>query len=442
MTSSNKAVPAVDVDVAVLGAGLAGCAAALSLAHQGKRVAVVSDGLGATRMWSGAIDVADDMASAVPSPAYDPWQRGSLVVDAIDAVSRNQPQHPYAWCNVAPMQALQQFCSAWPELQLTTRQDGGNHLLVTQAGTVKRSAAVLASQHFDLADVADGAVVAVAAWRDLAGFDAEPVVQMLEFLGAFSQRRIRFVPVLVPPVTEVHDDAAAMGRAMEKRGIEAHATALREAVRSVRATAVLVPPMMSESLMPDVSSWQRIVGVPVREMLAMPGAPIGLRMERAWRDACGRVGILVRQGRVQQVEVRDPVQQTIVLEGGTTVRSRALVLASGRFFGGGIVRDHRAHEALLQLPLYVDGVPFADQYIGTLTGDHVDADHAVFRAGVLVNTSLQPMLSPERVAHARVFAAGSVVGGYDLTRGGAAGGVTLQLATAAAHHAAASLGSG
>jgi glycerol-3-phosphate dehydrogenase subunit B len=430
-------VPPAEVDVAVVGSGLAGMAAALHVAMHGKRVAVVGEGLGASRMWSGAIDIGDDLHDAVPSLSFDPFQRGPPIRESVRAIASHHPQHPYArFADDDPMAAVATLSSSWPELSLVMRDDGHNHMLITQAGTLKRSSAVLASQAFDVLDVEDGAVIAIAEWRDLAGFGAIPVVEMLRFQASFStmmtKRNIRFVPVVVPRVGEVFDKPADLGRCLERQGIDAHAAALRDVVQAAGATHVLLPPMMTETMTPDLSSWQRIVGVPVRELVAMPPAPMGLRLQRAWRDVCGRVGVIVRSGRIERIHIAGDAVGGVDLEGGAIIRAAMTILATGRFFSGGLVRDHQAEEPLLKVPLYVDGIPVADQYIGSLTGDHVDDDHAIFRAGLLTNDRLQPMRSPGVVAHQGVLAAGSVVGGYDLSRHGAAGGVAMQLGQRAA----------
>ena len=72
-----------------------------------------------------------------------------------------------------------------------------------------------------------------------------------------------------------------------------------------------------------------------------------------------------------------------------------------------------------------DGQPVADRFIGDLTGDTVDAAHAIFSAGVMVDEDLHPLDATGAVALHNVFCAGSVIGGYNPARDQTALGVAI-----------------
>lgn len=458
----------LDSDVLVVGSGVAGFVAALRARSAGARVVVVGKSGGASGAWSGAVDVADDLAGAVPGPAHSALDRGAPVEDAIAAIAARLPRHPYARLGAARVNvrsdvrdAMKFIVDAVPTVALTARADGRNHVLATQLGTLKRTAFVARSQLLDLGELLPSAVVGVVEWRDLAGFNARPVTEMLRFacgLGDSSgaARAPRFVDVVVPRVVDgdVFLTQTDLARALDDDALRArflNALQLRLSTMAAAGepapTHLLVPPCFGSAppstAMLDAAS-QQLGGRPLRELLALPPSVPGDRLLSALRKAAVAAGVEVVEGGVTAPRLTGRrVVGVDVVRGGErqALATKHVVLAAGRFFGGGLERSHIAREALFGLPVVVDGVPVADQFIGSLTGELVDADHAIFRAGVAVDEDLRP-LSGRQVALDNVTCAGSIIGGFDLTRDGAALGVVVWTSWLAGMLAASNVGGG
>ncbi|MDP2344551.1 MAG: FAD-binding protein [Deltaproteobacteria bacterium] len=427
-------------DVVVVGAGVAGLIAALRARASGRSVLVVGKSGGATQAWSGSVDVADGLAGAVPGTALSGLERGEPVEDAIVQLASRVPRHPYARLGAARVNvrdAMKFLVDAVPSLGLSARLDGKNHVLATALGTVKRGALVSRTQLLDLADLPTGAVVGVVEWRDLAGFNARPVSEMLRFccgLGV-GHRVPRFVDVVVPRVNsgEVFLDNASFADALDDDAVRARfldALKVRLASIDPAPTHLLMPaalarhPLSKDAL--DVVD--KKLGRPLREMLALPPSVPGQRLITALRAACTAAGVDVRDAVVAAPVVTAGKVVSLEVQRGSelaVVCPRSIVLAAGRFFGGGLVRDHEAREALFGLPVVVDGLPVGDRFIGGLTDDNVDGAHAIFRAGLAVDDSLRPLDHAQGVALDGVYCAGSVIGGFDPSRDGAALGVNV-----------------
>ncbi|MBM4282229.1 MAG: FAD-dependent oxidoreductase [Deltaproteobacteria bacterium] len=442
---------ATDFDVVVAGAGVAGALAALRARTLGARVLLVARKGGATASWSGAVDVADPFVDATPAPGggaggLDALDRGGAVVDAVEALAARHPRHPYARlgaARVAVDDALDFLVRAVPGLDLVRRPDGRNHVLVTAAGTVKRAALAPRSQLLDVADLPPGAIVGVVGWQDLAGFDAGSVEAMLRFVCSLSARAPRVLSVVVPRVFSLRapwDRAAAFAAFLDEADHRAQAlAALREGLRSLTPTPthLLTPAVLSRKPLapPALLAIDDAVGRPLRELLSLPPSVPGERLVQALRDACVAAGVIVEDGVVTSPVVVAAVapggdagseagrRVTAVHVGGRQVATQAVVLAGGRFLGGGLVRDQVAREPLLGLPVFVDGVELGDRFTGDLLGDVVDAPHALLRAGLLVDDRLRPLDGARRVAFDNVVAAGTIVGGWDPARDGTALGV-------------------
>lgn len=441
----------VKVDVLVVGTGVAGLLAALRARSTGCSVLVVGKSGGATQAWSGCVDVADSLAGVVPGTAVSGLDRGEPIEDAIVHTAGRWPRHPYARLGAARVNvrdALKFLVDAVPELGLTLRPDGKNHVLPTALGTLKRGALVGRTQLLDLADLPASAVVGVVEWQDLAGFNARPVSEMLRFccgLGT-SARAPRFVDVVVPRVhqAEVFLDNATFAAALE-------GPAVRVAfLDALKLRLSFIDPVPTHLLMPAAlgkSSWSKEaldsvdarVGRPLRELLALPPSVPGQRLLSALRTAAVAAGVDVKDGSVTAPVLVDGRVVSLEVHQGSErqrVKAGSVVLASGRFFGGGLVRDHEAREALFGLPVSVEGQAVGDRYIGGLTGEVVDAHHAIFRAGLAVNDTLRPLDHAQRVAISNVVCAGTIMGGFDPSRDGAALGVSVWSAWLAGNLAA------
>lgn len=445
---SDNAPP--DVDVLVVGAGLAGVVAARAARSAGRRVMVVGRAGGGTASWSGAVDLADDLADATPGPHTAALDRGPPLVDAIARLGARRPRHPLARARdlaSAIDDALEAISAAAPTLDFVRRSDGHNHVVATALGTVKRAALVPASQHLDLLELGADAVVGIVDWHDLAGFGAAPVAALLTHLARLgpSAARPTFVPVAVPRVAAaVYRDAREMARALDDDATRGRAlAALRRAVGAMATppTHLLTPAVLGThplgaAALADIDG---VVGRPLRELVATPPSVPAARLLEALRARAARDDIalfdgvvsapVIEGGALRRVTVTDP-------GGARSVRTAALVLATGRFFAGGLVRDQVAREALFGLPVVADGRVIGDAFIGDLVGEHVDADHAIFRAGLAVDERWRPLDAAGRPVAANVFAAGHIIGGYDPARDGGALGVAAWTARHAGSHAA------
>ena len=111
-------------------------------------------------------------------------------------------------------------------------------------------------------------------------------------------------------------------------------------------------------------------------------------------------------------------------------------MASGRFLAGGLKRDGIALETVFGLPIDADGSWVDDEFIGNFTSDRPEARHAIFRAGLAYDSALRPKRKDHRLAAANLFAAGSILGGYDPAKDGSGMGVAILTGYLAGEHVA------
>lgn len=423
-------------DVLVIGGGAAGMLSAITAARLGSRVVVIRQGDGATGQSSGAVDVADAQLERVPGADEDPWSVGPSIDESVMQLVARRPRHPYARIGERGRARLQEslelLVDALGPLGYSSF-DGNNRVLVTQLGTSKRSALSSAHCCLDLANLSASATIAVCNVVSLGDFDAVRVQRMLKWVGSLGGHDI---DVRVIPVAATFEGAGPFshGRRMaafmdESRHALAFAHALAAAVHDAGCApdCVFLPPILGVRRAVEVrETVTEIVGCTVSEVLALPQSAPGARMSETLLRSAERAGVVVRHGEVQQVR-RDKNRAASVqlqVQGELLhLAPRAIVLCSGRYFAGGLKVRQGARESILGLPVVVDGQPLGSRFVGDFLGATPDDDHPLFRAGIAYNQSLQPLTEWGELFAENVFAAGSVLEGYDPARDGSGLGV-------------------
>jgi glycerol-3-phosphate dehydrogenase subunit B len=96
-----------------------------------------------------------------------------------------------------------------------------------------------------------------------------------------------------------------------------------------------------------------------------------------------------------------------------TVQARGIILASGRFIGGGLYADRqRIKETIFDLPVYQPGNR-AKWHRRVMLDSR---GHPVNRAGVEIDEAFRPLSSSRQPAFKALFAAGSILAHNDWKR--------------------------
>jgi len=304
--------------VIVVGAGIAGAAAALAAARSGGAVTLVDGGPGATTLATGALD-------------RTPWRADDTAAPPLPAAARDV------------LEALGAYV-------LTPRAV----TLFTTAG-VRRPSRGRDAALFDAAPVADRPVGVVRCLRP--GWDADALARC--WGGA------RGACVAVDATVLRHRDERALpdadfaARHDEEGRLEWLAGRLREALATGSGGEALAGLVLPPSLGVDrARAWElsQRVGLPCGEALSLPGGPSGLRFERARDRALSTAGIERVRARARKVERlehgpgrSDVAIWRVILGGDSSLDAEAVVLATGGLLGGGL--EYAPSEAILAAAL-------------------------------------------------------------------------------------------
>jgi glycerol-3-phosphate dehydrogenase subunit B len=409
-------------DVAVIGAGMAGMAAALFAAERGLSCIQIGSG-GGILFASGLLD----LLAVQPVAQHRLWQSP---YEALAALAREQPGHPLARVDAASIRtALQSFVAALSSAGLPYAPLGErNSHVITSIGTVKTSYGVPLTMVAGVAALEQRLPCLLVDFRGLREFSARQIVETLAHeWPALHHQRIDFPGFEAVP--ELY--AAHLARALENRETrERTITLIKPLLGDARAVGLPALLGLGQSSVVH-AAFEAGLGLPVFEIPTMPTSVPGLRLLGALEAVMSARGVTRRQQNSVRSLSFDDGTATLMLEGvpgGERIEARAVVLATGRFSGRGLVADRQSvRESILGLPV---------QQPATREGwhqrDFLDpAGHAINRAGLLTDKAWRPLAANGKPAWMKLFAIGSILADQDWMRAKCGSGLAIATAWAA-----------
>ena len=395
-------------DICIIGAGLAGLAATTFAANRG--LSCAQSGLtGEINFSSGCFDLLGVHPIGEKNILSDPWA-------GIDALVRDIPDHPYARLPKENIQAA--FGELLPFLKETGltyhRQMNHNSTILTSLGTTKRTYCVPHTMWNGVAALKDKPSCLILDIRGLKGFSARQIAAALQNdWPDLRTGRISFPGM--DHLNEVYMEHMANSLILNENR-EKFAQAVRPHIKN--AQIVGLPAILGLYRTHEVvSDLEKLIGVPLFEIPTIPPSVPGLRLKETFERGLRAKGVqYFSQNRV--LAVRAEGERHFELDIGrntteSTVQSRGIILASGRFIGGGLYADRqRIKETIFDLPVYQP-----NNRAEWHRRDMLDPrGHPVNRAGLEIDDSFRPLSSSHRPAFRTLFAAGSILAHNDWKR--------------------------
>ena len=422
MASMTELEP-VTYDVCIVGTGMSGMAAALFAANRGLSAALIGWG-GEIIFASGLLDLMAVHPVREMKTWRDPWA-------GISALIRDNPLHPYAYMKktdvLAGFEELLGFLekSGVPYQRHMQR----NSEVPTTLGTTKFTYCVPQTMWHGVTAMVGKKPCLLVDIQGLKGFSAHQIAATLNARWPALRTTRIFFPDL-SHFGEVY--AERLARALE---LESNRKRFAQAVRSNLDGEKFVgfPPILGISKSLEIyTDLENLIGIPIFEIPgSVPSVP-GLRLKEAFEQFLPlRAVKLFSQKKVLNLSC--DANNNFILEIGRSsveraIRSKAVILATGRFIGGGLQADRKQiRETLLGLPVYQP-----DSRNQWHREDFFDPQgHPINQAGLEIDEFFRPLDNNGRPAFQTLVAAGSILAHQDWMRTKCGAGLAIASAYAA-----------
>lgn len=447
----------LDADLLVIGGGMAGLIAGTVAAENGLNTVLLRKGQSATAFSSGAIDVIGYLPEAT-SPFITPEE-------GLTAIAGLYPLHPYSVIgygeDVLPDDVVDAIISRtresvhWLKNRLSDTNSPlvgdfeSNMNAITILGTTKPTC--LVQKTLDPLDLEenDDSILLIAGISGYPDFNPSAAAKTyLEDRVALSQppRKVAHCNIHTSPFGNKQNlSAVEIARHLDhKYGLDEVAQQLKEHTERIGATHVALPPIIGlRNAVDNQTRLKQILGAHVFELLGFPPSVPGLRLQLALEEMFKRAGgkLLVGHNAISYEKQNDIVENVKAQapRRHLKIKAKAFILATGKFIGGGLSGDENGvRETMFGLMTVTGSYHSAEDILPSKETNRfaiTPEGQPVYSTGVTIDPHFRP-IQDEGVEWARnLFAAGSVLAGYNYAVEKSGLGVALTSGFSAALHA-------
>ncbi len=410
-------------DLTIIGTGMAGIAAAVFAVNRKIKTLLIGN-TGTSGFASGMFDLLGVYPLKTGQIRIDPWA-------GIDALVRENPKHPYARIKPRSLSAaIDELLAYLKHAGLDYCTTGKlNSAVITPAGTTRLSYAIPASMKNGVKALHEKKACLLVDFHGMKEYSALQIVSVLQKRWpALKTTRVTFPGY--ENTSEVFTEN--MARAIE---VPENRKALAMTIKPLldNAESVGMPAIFGiYNTRHIIRELEKAIGVPLFEIPTMPPSVPGLRlMETIKSDLPARGIKTFFQNRVTSVKQTTDGSFLLTFRtptGPREVKTKAVILATGRFLGKGLYADrHNIREALFDLPVVQPDT--RDQWHQK---DFLDPHgHRINTAGVEIDADFRPLNPSGQVVLPNLFAVGTILAHQDWMRMKCGSGLAIASAYAA-----------
>lgn len=420
-----------NLDLAIIGAGFAGLAAARQAHERKLKFCLIAPGFGATAHFSGAFDLID---SRWQNPNLTSLAELSLSQALVDFI-RAHPKHLYA--RLAKRGA--DFAGKLPsELKavldffaIPYRGDGVHPVLAFgSSGNAKPSAFSMTPHGLAAGEVGSQSK---AVFLNVPGLTDYPAAVIAKNLSRHFLK-VDVFNFCEMPIARLSPLAGLLQKFDDAGSVDLLINFLKPRLGETRF--LILPPILGRTrYLENIASLESALDVRVVELLSVFPATAGLRLTDHLRRMIVAKEWNWIPGEVQDVTTEDTeIKSVRVRIGGEgeirSVTAKQFLLATGKFLGGGIRHQGHFFEPLFDLPLSAAGETLNSRtHVTQLIGGEGLKRQPFMDVGIMTDTSLCPVAMTKPVLK-NLKACGHILSGFDFTRDRCGFGVSVASAGA------------
>ena len=413
----NEETRLFETELAVIGSGIAGCAASIFALNRKIKTAQVGN-TGAVAYTTGYLDLLGAIEAS--SVAVDnPWI-------GLECLKKSNPEHPLSHISAQDIkEGFQQFTAFLSECGIAyTGPQETNLTALTPAGTLKKTLCVPSTMAAGPEAFAAKSPCVIIDFHGLKGFSASEVVANLHHKWP----QLTAARIVFPDMEKGEIYPEVMARALEVAATRTRLAKLL--VEAASGAEVIGLPALLGMHAPDLirNELEQLTGRTIFEIPTMPPSVPGIRLREMFEQVFPKKGItFIPQQKITNLSFNSAGAILNLSDnyGPIVIHAKAVILATGRFLSGGL----EAHitgisESLLDLPVHQPSSR-ADWY----RDQYTDAQgHPIHKAGIEIDASYRPLGKNGLPYHERLFAAGIILAHQDWIRGRSGAGIAIATA--------------
>ncbi len=401
-------------DVIVIGGGFAGLIAAAASAKRGKKVTLLSFGMGTLAVGSGIVDIL----------GYN--NDGTAALTPEVAVKMVEDDHPY---HKIGLQAVKESVDFFLELcreEMYPYIGSLNEMkwIPTASGTLKPTC--LVPKTLDVASLKESDTICIVGFHCLKDYYAELVSKNLKTsLGSDKKYEV----VMINHQFSGGRDVTVLDLARWLDTEAGRAECIKQLQSKVKpGSVVLVPPILGTT--PDylvLEAFEKAIGCRFVETVTVPPSLSGLRLRSMLINRLKKMGVrIIEKANVIKSILEERKCVAVVTDGIDRQRSyyaQNFILATGGFYGGGLISAElgEVNEPIFNIPIQI---PIAKEEWSNLNL-FSNKKQPFAKIGITTDEKMHPLDIEGNLLFENVFVAGRNLQGYDFCFEKSGNGVAL-----------------
>nr|MDO8082038.1 FAD-binding protein [Candidatus Freyarchaeota archaeon] len=316
----------IDIDVLIIGCGMAGLVAARKISEANLSTMVIATGLGSTVLSSGTIDLI----------GYFDGGKVRKPMETLDEFISQNPGHPYAIVGRERiLQAFQEFNEKYDSF---TRYEGNlekNLTLLTPLGLFKPTLLAQSSMIRGTRENLEGSKVLVIGFRNLLNHTPALIAKSLKENWEIDADYIKLdrsetQPVQLALLLESHSEEII--QSLNEHNLGNYDYLALPPVLGIRRTREIL------------SEFEDILGAKAFETMSFPPSVPGLRLQQLLEQPCIQNGVEIRLGwRAVEIKTTKKGCQTQIVENDSKqeISSKAVIIATGQIMRDEIIASEK-----------------------------------------------------------------------------------------------------
>lgn len=412
-------------EIVVIGEGIAGITAIVNLIKSGKNPILISKSFGATAMFSGAYDIGNS-----------PYKYRTLNESLQDITEINK-YHPYNYIKDVKTVLNESFQLVNNSLNLnlsTISFENPNLFMPTQYGNFKPTSVVDKNNiQIELKNMINsGSSYAISSFDMFKNYHSQKLLNTLKDIAKSRNSVTRFAPVKINFLKRNHDayfqnhDFAQL--LDSDKAFDKFITYLKKLSKQIDIKTIIIPPILGIEEYPKL--FNRIkdeCAIDMCETISLTPSVPGIRLQKAVSKYIKQNKIRKINSKVISFKQKDGEITHLTTQNGIEIPVSAVILATGKFIGGGIDVKSKPFESIFNLPVFYNNKGINNYSLNSMFDNDFFKNHKIYSTGVKINDKFKPVDVSNNVIYDNLFAAGNVLQGYNYLE--SHGGMGVAIAT-------------